>query len=210
MRDQMPKTIAYIRVSTDTQDLNSQKLEILDYANRAGMRIDTFIEIEISSRKDTQKRRIDELLQKVESKDTIIVAELSRIGRSIVEVINIVNELVKKNARFIAIKQGLDIRGNHDMQSKAMVTLFSLLSELERDLISSRTRTGLAAKKAQSVRLGRPKGALGKSKLDEHRDAIVGFLQHRVAKAAIARMLHCSRPALVKYIKSRELNNPAG
>jgi DNA invertase Pin-like site-specific DNA recombinase len=201
----MPKTHAYIRVSADTQNLESQKLEILDYANRTGMRIDDFISIETSSRKNTQKRRIDDLFEKAEPKDTIIVTELSHIGQSMVEVINTVNELAKKKVRLIALKQGFDINGNHDPQSKAMVSLFSLLSDLKRDLVSSRTKAGLAARKAQGVKLGRPAGRLGNSKLDQHRDAIVGFLQHRVAKAAIARMLHCSRPTLVKYIKSRRL-----
>jgi len=160
------KTYAYLRVSTDKQDIDNQRLEILTYANKHNMKIDEFIEVEISSRKDLLKRRIGELLTKVAAGDTVIVAELSRIGRSIVEVINIVNELVKKKVRLITIKQALDIRDNGDMQTKIMITMFSLFAEIERDLISQRTKAALAAIKAGGQKLGKPKRAPRRSKLE--------------------------------------------
>ena len=99
----------FVRVSTNNQDINNQKLEILNYANRSDLKIDKFIDVEASSRKDTETRRITELLSKANSGDVIITAELSRLGRSIVEVINIVNELVKRNIRLVVIKQSIDI-----------------------------------------------------------------------------------------------------
>jgi DNA invertase Pin-like site-specific DNA recombinase len=121
----MTKTIAYIRASTDKQDLNNQKLEIYEYAKKHQLKIDGFIEMTISSRKTTKERRIDEMLQKFNGADTLVVTELSRLGRSTGEVIGLINELIQKQVRVIAIKQNLDIK-QHDMTSKVMITLFSL------------------------------------------------------------------------------------
>jgi DNA invertase Pin-like site-specific DNA recombinase len=199
-------TLAYMRVSCDKQDLKNQKLEILEYAQKNNCKVDEFIEIEISSRKDMQKRRIDELFEKLNAGDILITAELSRIGRSTGEVINIINAFIKKQVKFIAIKQNLIINGKHDLQSKVLTTIFSLLAEMERDLISCRTIEALKAKKAQGIVLGRPKGALGISKLDDKKEQIQELLKHKVSKSAISRMLRVSRTSLIDFIKSRGLN----
>jgi DNA invertase Pin-like site-specific DNA recombinase len=126
----MAKTIAYIRTSTDKQDLNNQKLQIFEFAKKHKLEVDDFIQMTISSRKTSKERRIDEMLQSLDDADTLIVTELSRLGRSTAEVIGLINELIKKQVRVIAIKQNLDIK-QHDMTSKVMITLFSLFSELE-------------------------------------------------------------------------------
>lgn len=105
------------------------------------------------------------MIAELEDADTLIVTELSRLGRSTTEVIGLVNELIKKQVRVIAIKRNLDIK-QHDITSKVMITLFSLFSELERDLISLRTKEALASKKAQGIQLGKPKGTVQKSKFD--------------------------------------------
>src|SRR5580704_6333873 len=162
----MPKTIAYIRASTDKQNLNNQKLEIFEFAKKNKLEVDDFIQMTISSRKTSKERRIDEMVAILDDADTLIVTELSRLGRSTAEVIGLVNELIKKQVRVIAIKQNLDIT-QHDMTSKVMITLFSLFSELERDLISLRTKEALASKKAQGIQLGKPKGTIQKSKFDQ-------------------------------------------
>ena len=112
----MAKTVAYIRASTDKQDLNNQKLEILEYARQHSLKVDEFIEITISSRKTSKQRRIDELLGKLADSDVLIVTELSRLGRSTSEVIALINELVQRTVRTIIIKQNLDI-SKHDMSS---------------------------------------------------------------------------------------------
>ncbi len=144
----MNKTIAYIRTSCDKQDLNNQKLEILEYARRKDIKVDDFIEIEASSRKTAIERRIEELVERLAGFDTLLVTELSRLGRSTAEVMSLVNDLIKRNIRLIVIKQGLD--SNHqDMGSKVLITMFCLFAELERDLISQRTREALASKKRQ-------------------------------------------------------------
>ena len=162
----MAKTIAYIRTSTDKQDLNNQKLEIFEFAKKNQLEVDDFLQMTISSRKTSKERRIDEMLLTLEDADTLIVTELSRLGRSTAEVIGLVNELIKKQVRVISIKQNLDIKP-HDMTSKVMITLFSLFSELERDLISLRTKEALANKRAQGIQLGKPKGTVQKSKFDK-------------------------------------------
>jgi DNA invertase Pin-like site-specific DNA recombinase len=203
----MTKVTGYVRVSTVRQDADNQRHEILEYANKNHLHIDDFIEVEISSRRDKKQRRIDELMDKLKPDDTLIVSELSRLGRSTSEVIDIVNELIDKEIKFVAIKQGLNISGQHDMQSKVMVTMFSLFAELERDIISERTKSALAAKKAGGKKLGKPKGTLQESKLDPHQERIREFLEHGVAKSAIARMLGTSRNNLVSYIRTRGLES---
>src|SRR6266568_7071653 len=122
--------------------------------------------ITMSSRKTRKQRRIEEVLQTLNDSDTLIVTELSRLGRSTAEVIALVNELVARDIRIIILKQNLDIR-KHDMNSKIIITLFSLFAELERDLISSRTKEALVAKRLQGVQLGKPKGTIQKSQFDK-------------------------------------------
>jgi DNA invertase Pin-like site-specific DNA recombinase len=197
--------LAYIRVSTSSQDTDGQRLEILEYARRNGLHIDDYIEIEASSRLTQRERRIEELLARLRQGDTLIVSELSRLGRSTVEVIEIANGLVVRKIGLVAIKQGLKVPagGKLDISSKVMVSIFSLLAELERDLISERTKQALAAKKAGGAHLGKPTGTIQASKLDAKQDAIKELLQHKVSIAAIARVVGTSRSNLAIYISKR-------
>lgn len=201
----MPKTIAYIRTSTDKQDLNNQKLEIFEFAKKNKLEVNDFIQMTISSRKTNKERRIDEMLSVLDDADTLIVTELSRLGRSTAEVIGLVNELIKKQVRVIAIKQNLDIK-QHDMTSKVMITLFSLFSELERDLISLRTKEALASKKAQGVLLGKPKGTVQKSKFDKDVVKIKELLALGLSVRKIAIFLgYTNHIGLNTYIRKRQL-----
>lgn len=201
----MAKTIAYIRTSTDKQDLNNQKLEIFEFAKKIKLEVDDFIQMTISSRKNTKERRIDEMIAALGDADTLIVTELSRLGRSTAEVIGLVNELIKKQVRVIAIKQSLDIK-QHDMTSKVMITLFSLFAELERDLISLRTKEALASKKAQGIQLGKPKGTVQKSKFDKDASKIKELLALGLSVRKIANFLgYTNHIGLNTYIKKREL-----
>ena len=205
----MGKIVAYLRASTDKQDLNHQKLEVLEFARRQGLHIDDYVEITISSRKTSQQRRIDELLQTLSETDTLIVTELSRLGRSTVEVIALVNALVERNIRVIALKQKLAI-DRQDMNSKIVITLFSLFAELERDLISLRTREALAAKRAQGQRLGKPKGIIQKSKFDRDLSRIQELLGYGLSVRKIAKVLgYSSHIALNTYINKRGLRQSA-
>ena len=105
----MSKTIAYIRISTSSQDIKNQKLELYEYARKHDIEIDQFIEVESSSKNSTKNRRIEELLENFEETDTLIITELSRLGRSTSEVIDLVNQLIAMKVRLISIKQSLDI-----------------------------------------------------------------------------------------------------
>jgi DNA invertase Pin-like site-specific DNA recombinase len=201
----MSKTVAYVRASSNKQDVNNQKLEILEFARQSNLEVDEFVQITISSRKSSKQRRIDELLEKLIDSDTLIVTELSRLGRSTSEVITLVNELLQRHIRVIIIKQNLDI-AQHDMSSKIIVTLFSLFAELERDLISLRTKEALAAKKAQGIKLGKPKGTIQASKFDKDRERIEELLQIGLSVRKIARLLgYSNHVGLNTYIKKRKI-----
>ena len=125
----------------------------------------------------------------------LLVSELSRLGRSVGQIISIVEKLIAKSVRLVAIKEGIDLAGTADLQwsrrrkTKVMITLFSLFAEIERDLISERTKEGVMAARAKGKILGRPKGVLGKSRLDGKEEEIRLLLQKRVSKSAIARIL---------------------
>src|SRR3954465_3243984 len=137
------KTVAYLRISTGTQDLANQRLAILDYARQNRFAIDRFVEAQASSRQGRDQRRIDELLGELSVGARLVVSELSRPGRSLGQVIQIGGDLVKRKVRFIAIKEAIRFEGKQDMQTKVMVALFGLFAEVERDLISERTKEGL-------------------------------------------------------------------
>lgn len=201
----MSKTIAYIRASTDKQDLNNQKLEILEFARKKELKVDAFVEITISSRKTSKQRRIDEVLERLGDSDTLIVTELSRLGRSTAEVIALMNELVARTIRVIIIKQNLDIQ-QHDMNSKIVVTLFSLFAELERDLISIRTKEALNAKRLQGITLGKPKGTIQKSKFDKDVDRIKELLKLGLSVRKITKLLgYTNHITLNTYINKRNI-----
>ena len=125
---------AYIRVSTNKQDSGNQRNTILEYANRQKLLIDEFVDVEMSSRKTLADRQIDVLLDKLERGDTLVVTEISRLGRSITDVMATVNQLIAKRVKFISIKENIDLKDKHSMTSKITITMFSLFAELESDM----------------------------------------------------------------------------
>ena len=134
------------------------------------------------------------------------MSELSRLGRSLGQIIYIVDTLVKRNIRFVAIKETIRFEGKQTMQTKVMVALFGLFAEVERDLISERTREGLIAAKAKGKLLGRPRGSLGRSKLDGKELEIQTLLDKKVSKASIAKIMGISRTALYNFIRTSGLD----
>ena len=166
----------YVRVSKADQNVESQKNVISRYGVDHKLMVDEWIEVEMSSRKSTKDRRIDELLQKISTGDIIIVSELSRLGRSIKETLNTIENLIQsKKTRLIFIKQNLDMNPNNmnNLTNKVLITVFSMISELERDFISERTIEGLRARKAKGIKLGKPKGVLQDSMYDKDKDKIM-------------------------------------
>jgi DNA invertase Pin-like site-specific DNA recombinase len=208
----MSKIIAYIRISTDKQEINNQRLEIYEYAHKNNIKTEDmeFVELTISSTKSEKERKIDYLLEKLQTDDTLLITELSRLGRSTSGIINMVNQFLHKGVRIIAIKNNLDLRNKQDMTTKIIVTMFSLFSELERDLISLRTRESLAVKKSMGIKLGKPKGIIQKSKFDCDIDKIKEFLKLGLSARKIAKFFGYPNPiGLNNYIKRKKLRTAA-
>ena len=199
------KTVAYLRVSTGQQDAGGQRLAILEHARRQGFRIDEFIEAIASTRADAKRRRLDQLMGSLEPGDRLVVSELSRLGRSLGEVVGLLDAIAKASVTFVAVKEKIRFEGRQDLQTKVITTLFALFAEVERDLISERTREGLARARASGKKLGRPKGSLGVSRLDDREDEIRRFLDLGVPKTSIPRITGVSRPTLYNFIATRGL-----
>lgn len=204
----MSKTIAYIRASTSNQNIQNQRHEILEHGHREGITVDEFIEVTISSRKNGRKRRIEELQKRLNSDDTLIVTELSRLGRSTGEVILLINQLIAYGVNIIVIKQNLRLgKGLEDMTAKVMVALLALFSEIERDFISLRTKEALATKKAQGVVLGKPKGTVQSSMYDKDREKIRELLALGVPQKHIVdtHLGYGTTKSFSYYIRTRRL-----
>lgn len=195
---------AYIRKSTDDQNTKSQKLAVYKYADENGLRVDQWFDVDCSSRKSTKDRRIDELLDILGEGDTLIVPELSRLGRSVGQVITIVDQLIKKKVKVICLKENIRLNGRQDIQTKVMITMFSLFAEIERDLISERTKEGLARARAEGKLLGRPKGP-GKSKLDPYKEEIIALLKTGSTKAYLAKKYGVTPPTLYNWLNKRQI-----
>jgi DNA invertase Pin-like site-specific DNA recombinase len=189
------QVIGYIRVSSDKQDLLKQEHLLLKYAQQHQLPISDFIQIEISSHKNTKERRIDELLARLHQGDVLLVAELSRLGRNMFEVINIINQLSATGVTLIFVRQPeLSTVGP---QGKLLLAIYSYFAEAERDFIAVRTQQGLAAARAQGKQLGRPKGSRDKARvLDPYHDQIKAYLQLKVPLRRIRALInpHLANP----------------
>lgn len=166
----------YVRVSTQDQTVDGQKNSISRFCMDQKMMVDQWIELEMSSRKSTAHRRIDELLAKLSPNDIVIASELSRLGRSMKETLNTVETIIQdKQARLILIKQNLDLNpsAKNNLANKVLITIFSMLAELERDFISERTKEGLRARVLKGIKLGKPKGIIQASMYDKDKEKIL-------------------------------------
>lgn len=169
------KTIAYIRVSTDKQTSENQRNEISRYATDKKLTIDDWFDFEVSSRKTEEQRGITQLLESLNEGDTLIVSELSRLGRSTVGVLTLIDRLNEKGVTTILLRQNLTLSKNSkDLASKMIVTLFSMFGELERDIISERTKEALASRKGKGI-LGHKFGAFLPSKYDVYENSIFDY-----------------------------------
>ena len=161
-----PKTIAYLRVSTIDQDIEKNKAAILALANHKVLGHVQFVEEKVSGKISWKKRKIAQILETAQKGDNIIVSELSRLGRSMLECMEILSIATQKGINIYAVKG--DWQLNNSIQSKIIAMAFSMASEIERDLISKRTREALLVKKQKGMKLGRPKG-VGKSNWSSRR-----------------------------------------
>ena len=169
------KNYAYLRVSKDEQDINNQRHGILEYANANNINELIFVEDKVSSRIAWGKRKLGNLInKKAKSGDTIIFAEVSRMARNVLEVLDILKISMEKELKIYVSKQNL--RLDNSLQAKIYATVLGLAAEIEREFISSRTKEALAKLKAEGKTLGRPKGSLGKTlKLDKHKKEIINL-----------------------------------
>ncbi len=190
----------YIRVSTDRQTVENQRFEISNFCRREGLAVDGWIEETISGTKSYDKRELGKLLGKTRKGDLIVCTELSRLGRNLFMVMEILNSCMNKECRVWTIKDGY--RLGDDIQSKVLAFAFGLSAEIERNLISQRTKEALARKRAEGVVLGRPEGAKNNHyKLDSKELEIRRLLAKRWSLSAIARKLGVSKNTLKRWIE---------
>ena len=194
----------YIRVSSDRQTVENQRFEIQKFCRDRGIGIDGWIEETISGTKRFDKRALGKLLRMVQKDDLIICAELSRLGRSLLMIMEILNICMNKECKVWTIKDGY--RLGEDIQSKVLAFAFGLSAEIERTLISQRTKEALARRKADGVVLGRPKGrhnSPGRYKLSGKEQYIRRLARQGVSKKSVARRCKVDKNTLCRFVKSQ-------
>ncbi len=192
----------YIRVSSDKQTVENQRFEINNFCKRQNIKIDGWISETISGTKNYNKRELGKLLKKIKKDDIIICAEFSRLGRNLFMIMEIINICMTKECRVWTVKD--NYRLGDDIQSKVLAFAFGLSAEIERSLISQRTKEALARKKANGVILGRPKGSTGKRycKLYGKEEVITELLANNNSLSMIARVLKVHRNTVAYYINT--------
>jgi DNA invertase Pin-like site-specific DNA recombinase len=199
---QQSKVIGYLRVSTGDQELEKNKSDILHLANHLNLGRVNFVEEIVSGKVSWKKRKIAEIIEEITKGDTLIVSELSRLGRSMLECMEILSVAVEKGVRVYAVKGNWSL--DSSIQSKIVAMAFSMASEIERDLISQRTKEALRYKKEQGIKLGRPPGP-GKSKLDEFRPEIEALLANGTTQRFIARRYQTTEANLCNWLNKNSL-----
>jgi DNA invertase Pin-like site-specific DNA recombinase len=198
-------TFGYLRVSTLRQDLEKNKTDILRLANEKDLGQVQFIEETVSGRVSWKKRQVAEILEQCCPGDNLIVSELSRLGRSMLECMEILSIALERGINVYAVKGPWQL--DRSIQSKIVAMAFSMAAEIERDLISQRTQEALRAKKAAGMKLGRPKGT-GKSKLDAFRPEIEALLANGSTQKFIAHRYHTTEANLHHWMKKRGIKKP--
>ncbi|MFI3241774.1 MAG: master DNA invertase Mpi family serine-type recombinase [Alphaproteobacteria bacterium] len=192
----------YIRVSTDKQSVENQEFEINNFCNKENIAIEKWIKETISSRKDLDKRKLGALLKKLKKDDVIIASELSRLGRNLLQVMSILHLCMQKEVKVWTIKD--NYRLGSDIQSKVLAFAFGLSAEIERNLISQRTKEALNRLKSEGKKLGRPKGSPNKSNiLSNKKEEILILLESDISKTKIAKIMNVDRGTLSSFIKDK-------
>jgi DNA invertase Pin-like site-specific DNA recombinase len=181
---------AYLRVSRDTQDVANQKFGILDYCNDKGISPISVVEDTESRKKPWRERGIGQILREAAEGDLVLAAEISRLGGSPLQVLEILEEAARKRVSVHIIKSRIVVDGS--LQTTIIATVLGLAAQIEREFISVRTKEALARRRAEGVKLGRPRGEAPRLKLDSQRDEIVDYIAKKVSRRSIARILGCS------------------
>ena len=190
----------YIRVSTDKQTVNNQRYEINQFCVKNRLSVNKWIEEVISGTKKVEERKLGKLIKKMKKDDILICSELSRLGRNLLMIMGVLNECMNRNIQVWTIKD--NYRLGNDINSKVLAFAFGLSSEIERNLISQRTKEALARKRAEGAVLGRPKGSKSKLKKLSGKESEIQILLHKnISKSAIARILKVHRLTVIGFIK---------
>ncbi len=197
------KTVAYLRVSTNDQDTEKNKADILAFANIKEFGQVEFVEEKVSGKVSWKDRKIKTTIDELQKDDRLLVPELSRLGRSMLEIMEILAIAREKGICIYAVKGGWELNGT--IQSKVMAMAFSIAAEIERDLISKRTIEGLKAARAKGKLLGRPKGP-GKSKLDKYRPEIEALLRNGSTKTYVAKRYNTTPVNLYNWLKKNSID----
>ena len=198
----MTKTIAYLRVSKQDQDIEKNKADILFFANEKNLGKVDFREDKQSGTISWRQRGLGEIIDNLSQNDNLIVSEFSRLGRSMLECIEVITVCLEKQINLFAIKGSWQL--DNSLQSKVLGLMFSIASEIERDLISKRTSEALRVRKEKGLPLGRPKGK-GKSKLDPFKDEIIALLNNGSTRVFIAKKYNTTVGNLHNWLKKHEL-----
>ena len=190
-------TYGYIRVSTDKQTVENQRFEIKRFCAHQGLRVDRWIEETVSGTKPWGRRRLGKLLRHAHGGDLLLCSELSRLGRSLFMILEVLNHCLQRDIRVWTIKD--NYRLGDDIPSKVLAFALGISAEIERNLISQRTREALARRRAEGGRLGRPEGSRS-SRLTPHADTVRRLLAQGLPRARIARRLHVSVETLRRFL----------
>ncbi len=193
----------YIRVSTDLQNCANQRYELETFATKNNIKVDEYIEETISSRKPLAQRKLGKLLEKLGKNDILLTTEISRLGRNMLEIMGILQYCLEKECEIITVKENYHL--GSDIQSKVLAFAFSLAAEIERQLISQRTKETLKRLKNEGKHLGRPYSFTYR-KLKKKHNKIIELLRKGVSKSEIARLMGCTWQTLHRYIKEHLKN----
>ena len=192
----------YIRVSSDKQTVENQRFEISNFCEKNSLTIDVWVEETISGMTRVENRKLGKLLKRMKKGDVLICSELSRLGRNLLMIMGVLNECMNRDIQVWTIKD--NYRLGSDINSKVLAFAFGLSAEIERNLISQRTKEALARKKAEGVVLGRPKGSKSvKTKLTGQEKQIKELLEKKVSYSAIGRILGVHRLTVSSFVKER-------
>lgn len=197
----MPQVFAYLRVSTDAQDVANQRHGVTRYCAEKQLFAPAFVEDTASGKTDWRTRPLGKIIERAQRGDVIVVSEVSRLARNTLQVLEIGRACMAQGVHLHVAKNGIVF--DDSMQSKIVATVLGLVAEIERDFISSRTKEALAKRKADGIQLGRPKGQAEQLALDKHADKIDSYLASGISKATIAKIIDTTPATLYKWLHAR-------